>query len=365
MKQENKTVFQKEIFDLPKEYRDSSLPKFLGDMYATFLSEIGKFNGKLKETLEPQQVFIEQLVKDILDSLNHYYNGLPALAYETLAGSLNQLDKNNHLPIQKTELPSERSSYYRVRVSSGTKLKKEDLFHIPFHMREKVSTQRYSIPGLPCLYLADSVYVCWEELGRPKFDDFHVSRFDLSAADFRLLYFDTLTDKVRKMCFGRKGEVMSLNILVSFLCYWPLLAGCSILVKKQNEIFKPEYIIPQLLLQWIVAEKKADGIFYRSNRVKISPLNVGTFTNVVIPVKTIASEGYCKTLKSAIRLTNPLNWQTLEIAGGKSSEDPVDIADLRRVMYIELFDGEKAPYSETHFGKLESKLRRVQTSSIK
>lgn len=50
------------------------------------------------------------------------------------------------------------------------------MFHIPITMRRQVGTERYSIPGYPCLYLGNSIYVCWEEMNRPLMSSCWVSR---------------------------------------------------------------------------------------------------------------------------------------------------------------------------------------------
>ena len=66
---------------------------------------------------------------------------------------------------------------YRAR--KGTADQIEDIwsmYHIPFNMREKVESQRFSIPGLPCLYLSKSVYTCWMELKQPSDSELYVSR---------------------------------------------------------------------------------------------------------------------------------------------------------------------------------------------
>lgn len=265
----------------------------------------------------------------------------------------------------KAELSSNNSPFYRVRTSSNKTLRREELFHIPFEIREKVSTQRYSIPGLPCLYVADSIFVCWEEMGRPNIDSLHVSRVDLSQSKLKFLYFNTSSNDMWKQCFsGKNKDGRLLNLLISFLCYWPMLTACSLIVKKQDEVFKPEYIIPQLLLQWVVSEQRIDGVVYKSNRIKVSNHNMGSFQNVVIPVRKIQGRGFCPDLRKKIKLTNPISYQLLEIAGSKGLQSVIELSDLRRAMYIELIEGEKAIYSETVFGKLETKLNTLEARFI-
>lgn len=82
-------------------------------------------------------------------------------------------------------------SRYRIRCDrSEFKIpQRGDIFHVPFEKRRLVGNQRYSIAGLPCLYLGSSIWICWEELGRPPLDSVWVSRFRIvkqaSVLDFQ------------------------------------------------------------------------------------------------------------------------------------------------------------------------------------
>ena len=40
----------------------------------------------------------------------------------------------------------------------------EDIFHIPYNLRAKISSNRYSISGYPSLYLSTSLELCKQEL---------------------------------------------------------------------------------------------------------------------------------------------------------------------------------------------------------
>ena len=71
----------------------------------------------------------------------------------------------------------ELKTLYRVWQAHSADLHRNDLFHIPFELRHMVATQRYSMPGLPCLYLAGSIYTCWEEMGRPPLHELQCAAF--------------------------------------------------------------------------------------------------------------------------------------------------------------------------------------------
>jgi hypothetical protein len=340
----------------------------LRDQYKDFFSTIKRFNGSLKKEITSHLPLIEGQINSILSSVDMYYRGFPSESYRKLSASLNILLKQKLLPIQTVPLSFKGKNFYRIRVSSNKNLTKADLFHIPFQMREKVSTQRYSIPGLPCLYLGDSTFVCWEELGRPNFDNMHIARFDLSASNFKFLFFNISVNDVRDRSFVKTNDGIYISQLVVFLCYWPIFAACSTVVEKPDDVFKPEYIVPQLLLQWLVKTKGIDGIQYKSNRINVTGHSLGTFTNVVIPIKDINESGFCHQLVSKIKLTNPISWQLLDIADPKKESskqiEDLHVSDLRRAMYIELINGERTNYLNTKFGILEDKLNLMNAGYI-
>ncbi len=74
-----------------------------------------------------------------------------------------------------------RRLLYRCRESdTPVYLQRKDLFHLPFEKRGEVSKQRYSLPGLPCLYLGGSILTCWIELGEPALHKLAMCRLEVS-----------------------------------------------------------------------------------------------------------------------------------------------------------------------------------------
>ncbi len=364
----NKDVFAKSVFDLPNHRKNEGYITALTGTFAEYQNQLNNFDGVLKDRLSVNDTMIQKQCACILESLTSYYQGYPHQAYVILKECLDELKAADLLPIQDSAVTEGLDEYYRVRTGQG-KFSKNSLFHIPFQLREKVSTQRYSIPGLPCLYLGDSIYVCWEELSRPDINQMNVSRFDLNDSGFRFLFFNETADDYRGRCFqgNDNGVPALLPGLVSFLTYYPLLLACSFQVSKPNEVFKPEYIIPQLLLQWIVGEQDLDGIKYRSNRIKRSDNMAGTFANLAIPVKTMQDSGYCAELSGRISYTEPVSWQIIDISNDRKKLK-LSINEIaqstRRVRKIELIEGQSVDYFLTKFGKFEEKLRTISASKI-
>lgn len=200
------------------------------------------------------------------------------------------------------------SSFYRLRTFDDKReANHKELFHIPFSKRGKVATQRFSMPGVPCLYLSESIYGCWEEMGRPPFDTCMVSRLE-NTKDFQ----------VADLRFPKKEHWMQTNpyrqnYIFNQLSKFPLILSCMVRVNDEKATFKPEYIIPQLLLEtysWLGHNclKNKDyfyGIVYTSvQKNKDFDFPDRIFDNFAIPVISQKGE-YCEHLCELFHITEP------------------------------------------------------------
>jgi hypothetical protein len=165
-------------------------------------------------------------------------------------------------------------------------------------------------------------------------------------------------------------DVASKQHIENFILSFPLLFACSVDVLDYNSDFIPEYIVPQNLLQWVIKQDDIDAIQYSSNRTKhkLKPIHFESEANVVIPAKKFKSVGYCELLSKTIKLTNPINYNLLEIAN-----DPVTryktglwsiFQDIKKHKLIELIEDDITIYADTIFGKLEKKLSKMKTKKI-
>ena len=150
---------------------------------------------------------------------------------------------------------------------------------------------------------------------------------------------------------------------------WPLIASCSIQVNDYTDNFKPEYIIPQFLLQWARDNKEIDGIRYSSTHIERNSLKGHSgLSNLVLPVKENKEKGFCNELTSTFNTTETISWQLIEFANGGQtyiySIDEQKVLD-RRVPKIEIIKGIQSNYSATSFGKLERFLNNLNTKEIK
>ena len=176
-------------------------------------------------------------------TLTNYFKGNHYRAFENFTRAVDSLQ------IGGTKLlvtPLGNEPLFRARINKTSDDFDEDgMFHIGLNSRSLVDSQRYSFPGLPCLYLASSAYTCWMELGRPSFDTFQVAMFTPKNADASVIDLSKVPqqlDHIRHEPWFTQEE---------YLAYWPLMAMCSKRVERDQDPFKPEYVFPQFFLEYI------------------------------------------------------------------------------------------------------------------
>jgi hypothetical protein len=297
----------------------------------------------------------------LIQTVEAYYEGNPCKAYSIFekclkhSNILGYIDKNSRI--------TSENNFFRIRIKNGNyALSKKELFHIPFDKRGLVRTQRYSIPSLPSLYLSNSIYTAWEEMGRPSFEDIQAVRISNVSS---LGVLDLTTD------FYNNNLYRIINHKWAYLykvMVWPLVAACSIKVRNINDDFKPEYIIPQILLQWINAKSDLDGIKYSSTHIDNTNNHQGLFYNYVFPVKTYhKDEGYCPRLVSKFHSTEVLPIQLRQFVSHNSRFDEQESISFdvnKDVRSLELIKGISQHYSSSYFGILEHSLKHCKVEQV-
>lgn len=299
---------------------------------------------------------IDNFSVNINKCLKNYYLGKISYAYSNLQEGLNNILFSRSKIFNEAVLsfPENELTLYRIRRRQGNdtaEFERKEMFHIPFEKRRLVSTQRYSIPGHPSLYCGDSVFVCWMELNQPAVKDIYASRF-INSKEIKLIEIKSLKDLIEDI-ETLEGKQLSTSI-VRFLLLYPLIVSCSTKVASRQEPFKPEYIIPQLFLQYIIDEKSnIDGIKYFSTRIDADRVNNVGISNFVFPAKSNSKDGYCQILINKFNLTNPLLWEYEEISKSNVSFLAGNIDEKKT---IELYKGRKVPYAWTTFSGIEETL---------
>ncbi len=221
----------------------------------------------------------KQLVKEansfgesLLDILRHYYKGDIALAQIKMSNLINKLcDRDpraevtvGHYMHYKSN-HTRRAPFFRARVDANEDgFKAYEMGVIPFGLRAKTSSERFSMPGLPCLYLGNTSYDCWLEMGKPADYRFNVSVIsidnNLHVLDLTVRYSDIFVIDNEKIT--RIHDEISTGVIERFM----LQLCASMRIREQNRSFKSEYIIPQLVM--LACQKKGlDGVAYVSSKI--------------------------------------------------------------------------------------------------
>ena len=312
----------------------------LFDQYKNKLKASGNINGcgsLIKVDIE----LVEKICKLIIKAVDSQLNGFPSSAYYYFTRAMNLLMDSPLRLYEKTpwELfneeigikPSKKLDLYRaVGVDDNKPYDRTRVFHTPFNLRSKVSTSRYSIAGYPSLYLGTSLELCCEEIHRDPYQNLTLaSGFKFAGSSIynnEYSNIEVIELGIKPQDFNEaenrrdNGRQISANVLNDidtkrkYLLWYPLIAACSYIRTYKNDPFAPEYIIPQLLMQWARRKFKNKttwgriiGIRYFScSSVRASDMGF----NYVFPTSgewlSYNDLPYCLILSDAFRLTKPV-----------------------------------------------------------
>ena len=282
--------FANELIDILERYKNIVQSLRIND---SFYSEIDTICTLINKT-----------VSLYLSGLHYEAN---RLFNEILCGDFSFLSCIGDVCIQSCELLYSARKQTEYNNISSIK----DIFHVPITKRGKISTERFSYPGHPCLYLSDSIQTCWEELSKPSLTDFYVSQYRVTTP-FKLLDLRIPNEKDYKP-----------ETIYKTLRRIPLIIACNFVVKNSNDVFKPEYILPQLLLESIVARSRKQlnrqshildknliwGVIYTSTKKSQDQCSNGEQSpyNIALPVvKCDTKLDYCDYLASLFEISTPI-----------------------------------------------------------
>jgi len=352
--------FDKISENLPIERESDDFLEDVNVVYNDFMSDINNLDVDAFVDEDSKTTLIQTIKKHvsvIKEALKHYFGGCHGEAFSTIKTYLLNCDDTvglKQIGIGKTK--ETNKYFYRARMNNGTIKTCDDMFHIPNSRREIVKTQRFSVPGYPCLYLGNTVYDCWEEMGRPSFDDMFFSGYYV-VKEFKV--YDLRKPKIED--FEKDTIAETLERLV-------FVIACQFKVKYADAPFKPEYIIPQLLLELVVAsnrekKKRNDspyaltwGIIYTSTHLSKDFLYQEEYLeNIVLPiVQSSTVIQYCGYLASLFNISEPLCYRYEELKERQTglSCEPIVVDEKQKV---------RNEYDLTKLGFME---RRLQQNAV-
>lgn len=290
----------------------------------------------------------------IVTDLNRSY------AFRGMAGIQHKLTNDSYSTVFKDtydEMNDPPLSFFKGRVEIKD-LESKDMLHIPFDKRGIVSTQRFSIPGVPCMYLSTSSIGCWLELNMPREDLFQVSSYEIPLPELKVLNLCISQYLLNGTFAGYLSEEQISNSL-PLIEIFPLVCATSFQVLDDNRTFKSEYIISQLVMQ-VANELNIQGIAYTSK--KMLDLYAYPFlANLALLLPIDANEYDYPYYKhsSLINLTNPIRFSDFL---KKYKDKPISKKSYCNAVYgkaeyenIDLH-GDIFPYTSSSFSKFDNYL---------
>src|SRR5262249_32770682 len=98
--------------------------------------------------------------------------------------------------------------------------------------------------------------------------------------------------------------------LSAWLAFWPLLAAVSLRTPSAESTGRerPEYLVPQMLMEWVQRSLGFDGIRYFSTRELPGSNSNDYAIDYAFPAKTSGSKGHCPSLSRLIHCTAPISF---------------------------------------------------------
>lgn len=268
-------IFQDESLYLPIRWDGVDFFVCLEELFHKYCRAIESESSNLCYS-NKQFIFEDLPIKRVCSlikrAVKHYLDGFPGKAYNSFARLMKLLQKRplkiyNKSCYEIFETYDDRLNLFRVaNVDNNIPYKRTRVFHTPYNLRSKVSTSRYSIAGYPSLYLGTSLELCCEELqynpcrgyviaSKFKIDrnvennDTAISVIELSLKPQDFLNRINHTESNRRIFDEIK--LRDTTIRTAYLLWYPLIAACSFIRTNKNHPFAAEYIVPQLLMQWV------------------------------------------------------------------------------------------------------------------
>ena len=213
--------------------------------------------------------------------------------------------------------------YFRIRAVDGRsqtiKSNPNELFHIPINKRAYTSSERFSLGGFPSLYLSTVLPLAWQECGYPQKYYYSEYQYDKMTNETR-----NYEDELKFFALYSPKEIyewgisMKLNdfevwleFVIRYLILYPLVLGCSFVNHGGKVSYKQEYIIPQMLMQWVQRNNEiVQGVsYFTCLDIEMMPKEYCGY-NLAIPImKPYDEKNYSERLRKEFIWTMPKYYQ--------------------------------------------------------
>ncbi|MCM1414983.1 MAG: RES domain-containing protein [bacterium] len=252
-------------------------------------------------------------------------------------------------------------TFYRVRTrKAGNKENISDvehMLHLPYNLRDKASSMRFSAAGLPGLYLGTNTYVCSEECRWNGSDELYASVFIPNSQGKKLKVLNlTISQALINGIYNRcsnEDEICE-KLQNAMLKIFPLVIATSFSVESEEKM-KYHYLLSQALMR-VANRNGIDGIAYLSMK-GTDEFQYPQGVNLAIPANDISDENLYSEKCKGFKVSKPVLYCGQEGEGAKSYINeiytkyvPSGYESFTSKLDI---DGEMKFYGETCYGKFD------------
>ena len=281
---------------------------------------------------------IKTICANLIKALEEYYKGFPAGAYNYINEIMQKLILTPVKIYPKSgwseafEVNDPLHLFRVVKVNDDIIYQRSRIFHAPYNLRHKVSTCRYSIAGYPSLYLGTNVELCLNELHCDPYKNAAIcSKFELNRRGQEKIDVIELAIKPRDFLedspefnyidrgenrkIGEKKREVDFYLLKdkavrrAYLLWYPIIAACSFIRAYKSDPFAPEYVIPQLLMQWIRNWNSKEHVLFGLRYFSCASKRASDLGfNYVFPTSGDGHQkinDYCKVLVDSFKVSIP------------------------------------------------------------
>ena len=246
-------------------------------------------------------------LSSIMDKIDTTDKTIRQILSAFLRGNQQDAIQKTHKMIQSMKFGKMNPRVPMYKCRENNKLfhfSKDEMFHIPYDKRYLVGNQRFSLSGLPCLYLGGSSYICWEELGRKDLNSTNYCGYslneDINMFDFLLPVEITNSQQIQRIV---------------------LILACSLAANRES-LFKPEYILSQCILHTLINRSfynhsqfclqfhsshllNGDADYFDKDYANDDFL--ARYVNYVFPAASSKTEGYSDNLRKVFNQTETVS----------------------------------------------------------
>jgi len=374
---ENLDVLRDSAFEIPKARETGDFGAFLRVQLRRFFEQTARLRGRLADRLTARAYWMHELSGSLEAAVDCTRQGRHDRAWQLMEDVLDEHSGVLRLmSLRHAYKVVASQSWYRLTTWSEAKTRR-DVFHLPFE--KTAASYRFSHAGRPAMYLGNNAYVCWLECQGPMLESCRMARFEIEMrGDEYFLdlpanhasYLDPLSLAARRGTGLDPRRITNSPYLddvegelVDYLSLWPLLMAISVQKLQPAPTDPPEYVLPQLLMRWMLKQKDVLGIRYFTSKFDRTSNSNDLSINVVLPTRTTnKAEGFCDFLADRVRCTAPQSFDDAASVCDRTlfTQSAADVRQAAGGRYMITWEGSLQHDQRTSSGRMEYWLERPE-----